>query len=281
MADYLTAGRIFLALGIVSVVVLGATYLDASLSLEMIALSVLTAFFVTLGVYSFNQVTDYEEDRVNKPNSVVISGRKSPRQILYFSFLCKALAIALAFAIGQAAFLLICSVVLIGFVYSFKLPGLVRLKEIFIVKNITVSTVWSLMVIVPVFASNAAFQPEFLIVMAFVFLHNLMGVLNADLKDTDGDLKSGLKTIPGVVGKNGTLLLIFGLNTLALLLLVLGIAFWDVKSYLILLSLVSIWRYYRFWVIYRKELNHVYFRMEDPAYVLLGLLAVMGRIAGL
>lgn len=127
--DYLEAGRVLLAFGAVSYILIGIAYSPLPIPLEKSIASVLVGFFLSLGVYSFNYWTDGKEDSINEPGSAIVSGKKTPSQILVFSFLCKILAVIFAFAVSWESFLMVSFVVLVSFIYSHRGTFGVRIKE--------------------------------------------------------------------------------------------------------------------------------------------------------
>jgi 4-hydroxybenzoate polyprenyltransferase len=281
--DFLETGRILLAFGTISFILLGITYLDAPLSWEMVAASLAAGFFTTLGIYSFNHVTDLSEDRVNKPDSALVSGRLSENQILAFSFICKGLAILSAYFVGWASMALVAGAALVSFLYSYRLFGVGRLKDIYVVKSITVAATYAASLGVPVLGVGSGISPTYWILVFFVFIQILIGTIVADLKDVEGDRKSGVKTIPAAIGKERTMVALIALNSIALLALICGFWAWGLKQYLLLLPLVCLWRYYTFGAMYenRMAIEDIYVKMDNPTYIMTGVLALIGKYLGL
>ena len=93
-----------------------------------------------------------------------------------------------------------------------------RLKEIVGVKSLVVALSWSLTgSLLPEPFSKASFQ-VIGIIFIFIFIRVFVGATLCDFLDTKGDLASGVKTIPIVLGKNRTKKLLIFLNSLGLVL---------------------------------------------------------------
>jgi len=142
-------------------------------------------------VYSFNMLTDKEEDRANhsfNPISETAYGKAVPFAFFIIGSLLSFYASPFSFAI----YLLACS---LGVVYS-----ALRLKKIFGVKNIYTVIVTSLVFFLgqslhPITSQTAA---NALAVSLPVLIVSMLG----DLRDHDGDRKAGVKTIPAALGYN-------------------------------------------------------------------------------
>lgn len=276
--DYLEAGKFVWAVTGVLFIVLGITYIDEPLSFEKIIACLAVGFFMPLGVYSFNLVTDCGEDIINKRNSVVITGRKSSFQIMCFSFLCKGTAILASFFIGWASFTIVFTIAVISFLYSYGF-GFGRFKEMFLLKNITIAMGWSMLLLVPAFAGNFPFEPVFLILVFFVFAHCVISSTISDLKDVEGDSKNNVKTLPTEIGLKRTLLALSLVNAAAFLAIIIGVLFFQLKPYLLILLPVSVDRQYAFWIIEKgAPVPYVYATIDNPTCAIIGLLGVVGKI---
>jgi len=278
--DYLKAGRADLAIEAVSFMILSLTYMDALPPAGTIAALIACVFFVTLGVYGFNNVTDFHEDSINKPHSAVMSGRKTCRQILNFSLLCKLFAVISAYFISWAALIVVSVIILGSFFYSSKPIGGGRLKDMFLVKNVTIALLWAMLLLLPMLAWGVAVPFPYFIVVFFVFTHDFISSVLSDLKDVEGDRHAGIMTFPAVYGEKNTLMLLASVNMAGLAAIFAGWLFLDLKIYLVLLPIVCVSRAYMFSLIYsgKQSAADVYHKFDRPTETALGPLAVLGRI---
>ena len=278
--DYLKAGRADLAIEAVSFVILGLTYMDALPQVETIIAMIACVFFGAMGTYGFNNVTDFKEDSINKPQSAINAGRKTGRDILNFSLACKLISLISAYFISWAV-LAVVSVILLGsFFYSSKPLGGGRLKDVFIVKNVTIAMFWSILLLLPMLAWGAPVPLAYLTVVFFVFTHDFISSVLSDLKDVEGDRHAGIRTFPTVYGEKNTLLLLAVINISGLAAIFAGWMFLGLKTYLILLPLACVLRAYMFSLIYSGEQSaaDVYRKFDRPAETSLGPLALIGRL---
>jgi 4-hydroxybenzoate polyprenyltransferase len=247
---------------------------------EKIIAMLACVFFVTLGAYGFNSVTDFREDAVNKPLSQINTGRKTWRDILNFSLASKLIALVAAYFISWTV-LLVVSIILIGsFLYSSKPMGGERLKDMFIVKNITIALLWSLLTLLPMLAWGFSVPFAYMSVVFFVFTHDFISSVLSDLKDVKGDKAAGIRTIPTVFGEKNTLALLSAANILGLLAIFSGWVFLGLKAYLFLLPLACILRAYMIWLIGSDKLPvaEVYRKFDRPTETAFGPLALIGRL---
>jgi geranylgeranylglycerol-phosphate geranylgeranyltransferase len=253
--------------------------MDVLPPVEKIIAMLVCIFFVTMGAYGINHVTDRNEDLVNKPNSPINTGRKTERQILVFSLACKLIAIVSAALISPAALAVVSIIVLGSFFYSFKLIGGERLKDILIVKNIVIALLWAIVPLLPMLAWGFSVPFAYLIVVFFVFTHDFISSVLSDLKDVKGDKAAGIRTFPSVYGEKNTLLLLASVNLAGILVIIAGWLFLGLKTYLILLPIMVILRSYMIWLIYsgKQSAADVYHKFDRPTETAVGPLALIGR----
>lgn len=283
LKDYMEAGRILLAFGAVSFMIVGITYSDSFIPSDKIISSLISGFFGALGVYSFNYWTDYNEDHINEPRSIIVSGKKSPKQILVFSIFCETLAILSAFFVSLASFLIVLTIIAISFAYSYRPLAGFRLKDLSIIKSVIVSSLWAMLQLILLFANSSVIPISIIFLLIFLFLQILIGTIIGDIKDLKGDLKFGIRTIPALLGLERMPFFLFILNSLSAIILFLGILIFNLKSYLILLPLVCLWRYYTIWLIQRKKnsMVYIYNYINFSTYIAMAVLAVLGKVMGL
>ncbi len=281
LKDYLETGRVDLAIEAVSFILLGLTYIEMLPPADKIIAMMVSIFFTTLGVYAFNNVTDYKEDLINKPRSAIIAETISKQNILIYSLTCKLVAMISALFISWAVFAVVSIIILGSIFYSYKpASGGGRLKDIFIIKNLTIALLWSFVPLIPLLAYGFAVPKEFLVVIFFVFISGFISSITSDLKDMEGDNKAGVKTFSTEYGENVTLIFLNIINTIGLMVIVYGWFFLSLKIYLFLLPLLCISRYYSFWLISRKKKSaaYVYRKYDCLGETALGPLALIGRL---
>lgn len=167
--------------------------------------AVLTVFFLTFSIYQDNRLTDEGEDATNDPEGLK-NALRHEALITYATFyLLSLVSLVTAFQFGQPAFLTTALVILIGFLYNHKsfppflsrrLNGARRLKDIYIVKNLTPPIDWATaLVFLPLFFEGEALSLKAWICWGYVFICAFFVEVMWDMRDHRGDRMSGIKTI--------------------------------------------------------------------------------------
>jgi 4-hydroxybenzoate polyprenyltransferase len=168
----------------------------------------LMAYLFTLGAYTINRVSDFREDALSHPDrTAYLRGRLRAlrgvaagcfaigyllaylRNLTFFAALLVPLALALAYSLG-----------------SDRMKGALgasRLKDIILVKNVTISFGWSL---VPVLVGLYFLQlPLAVLALApFIFLRLMVNTIFFDQRDVEADRAVGVKTLPLKMGVDGS-----------------------------------------------------------------------------
>ncbi len=164
----------------------------------------LMAYLFSLGGYSINRFSDFEEDAVSHPDrTAYLKGRVGSlkaisaacfalgyllallRNLIFFGALLAPLALALAYSVGSGRMK--------------GALGFSRLKEATLVKNLTVSLGWSL---VPVLVGLYYLQlPLAILALSpFIFLRIMVNTIFFDQRDAAADAAFGVRTLPVRMG---------------------------------------------------------------------------------
>ena len=185
------------------------------------ALDLVAVAAVVLCTYQWNRLTDAREDAVNCPDE--LAAAMVNRRLIEMA--CLALlgviaAVALLQHSPAKAALLGCSL-LLAFCYGAP----VRLKSIFLVKNLSSSLGWTLLtVIYP--ALDVIPLRDRALWLAFGCMFGAVVVVELlwDLRDVDGDAAGGIRSLPVVAGRRVTVVALFVVNSVPALLVLVGIA---------------------------------------------------------
>lgn len=154
-----------------------------------------SVYFLALATYLYNDLTDYDVDKVNNRN-VISSQRTHYLQILYHTIGFFTVSVILAFSINVPTG--IGALVFLGLAVAYSHPK-IQLKNMFVVKTIVTALGGF---IASIMGSLAIQNVSYLAIAssAMVFLiYFINGPLN-DIRDLDGDKKGGRRTIPIVIG---------------------------------------------------------------------------------
>lgn len=150
---------------------------------------VFSAFCFAACIYSFNMLTDLEEDRINgsvNPIAFTPYGKLIP-VVFFFA------GTVISFSISLLSFTLYLTACLAGITYS-----AFRFKKIFGVKNAYTIVVTSL-----IFFLGSSMRPFTAATFEYALLFSipmLIVSLTGDLRDYKGDLKAGIPTLPVAFG---------------------------------------------------------------------------------
>lgn len=159
----------------------------------------LTAFFASATSYCYNMVTDKEEDMINKKrlNLFVSNGNGVYIVAAFFIF---SLISALQLSTFSISLYLVS--VMMGISYSYF-----RIKEMFPFKNLY--TAASLSISFLVGAGSVAVNPEMFSYVYPLFIPLFVISLTSDLRDYTGDKMTGIRTIPAVLGRRLTKVILY------------------------------------------------------------------------
>jgi len=209
----ITSTSLLLALNASMVVVFSLFLFGSRITPDLL----LAASLVTFAVYGLNKVTDKFEDSINRPET-------APKFMIYFLVPSAASMFAgllIGLLRGLIPFIVLMTPVVIGLIYSVRLSESVpRLKDIVGIKSLVVAASWALTsCFLPASICGANLEKTVL-VFSYVFTRIFVGTILCDILDEEGDLRSGVETIPLRLGRNKTKKLLVIINSFAVLWLV-------------------------------------------------------------
>ena len=175
------------------------------------ALLLLATFFLAISVYSLNKVTDLEEDLVNLPDRARFVKRNRD-YLLFASLESINIAVILVFFTNPSAILIILFPFYVGVLYSIGVRRL-RLKNVLLLKNIMAAGTCTIAAVLLPVAVHAAIPFIVLMVAYFIFLKLFINSVLFDVRDIEGDMKAGVRTIPVSLGRKKTRNLLLILNS--------------------------------------------------------------------
>jgi 4-hydroxybenzoate polyprenyltransferase len=189
----------------------------------------LVVFFLTYAVYGMDRLASLEEDRLSHPERTSFLQRNrwpfAVSIVLAFSG-----SLLLAAASGWVAALIPIAPMAVMF-YSGKLPPRVfgtrrpHLKEHFIIKDICIASGWAfLLLVTSVYLGRPMGTGTWLFLIPLLMKLFVMAVAY-DFKDINSDRKSGVRTLPVVIGEDSSKIVLHILNTVATLFILLLIYF--------------------------------------------------------
>ena len=184
---------------------LGAASWSVYFNIPVNGWAILTVFLLTFSIYQDNRLTDNIEDSTNDPEGLK-SAVKNQDIITYVTFyLVSFISLIIASQCGQSAFWTTALIIVIGFLYNHKcfpaslsrrLNGARRLKDIYIVKNLTPPLDWATaLVFLPLIYGGQSLSLKAWICWGYMFICAFFIEVMWDMRDRRGDLLSDIKTI--------------------------------------------------------------------------------------
>lgn len=166
---------------------------------EIVMLSLCFASGIA-GWYLSNKYSDWREDSLN---IAAIAVKRSG--FLLWSFIsCYTLPLLYLWRFPELAVLYIVALVFVGSLYNFSVPGAQkRFKDLFIIKNLVASVVWSaIFALAPALYSGTFGNAEMWAIYLTFFIIVMSIEIFTDIRDVDGDRRTGVATIPSIWGIN-------------------------------------------------------------------------------
>jgi 4-hydroxybenzoate polyprenyltransferase len=184
---------------------LGAASWSMYFNIPVNGWAIVTVFLLTFSIYQDNRLTDNIEDATNDPEGLK-SALKNQNLITYVTFyLVSFISLIIAFQFGQSAFWTTALIIIIGFLYNHKcfpaslskrLNGARRLKDIYIIKNLTPPLDWATaLIFLPLIFEGHSLSLKAWICWGYMFICAFFIEVMWDMRDRRGDLLSEIKTI--------------------------------------------------------------------------------------
>ena len=200
----LVYGGHLLALGTASMAATAALVMGTSPTWDLL----LMAYLFSLGAYSINRYSDFDQDSVSHPErTAYLKGRRGGlkglaaacfllgyslafmRNLVFFAGLLVPLALALAYSLSSSA--------------MESAMGFSRLKEATLVKNLAISFGWSLVpLLVGLYYTSITIA--LLALAPFIFLRLMVNTIFFDQRDMEADAAFGVRTLPVKLGLKGS-----------------------------------------------------------------------------
>jgi 4-hydroxybenzoate polyprenyltransferase len=191
-------------------------------------------------ICQWNRITDVEEDTLNCPADLKDAQAKSSA-IKVFCYAGGIIAVIIALFTEPTwpiAGLVVFGAA-VGYFYNTPLlPSMphLRLKNMFIIKNLSSGAGWSAgLLVFPMLRAHAQPDGRFFTALVYMFAMVMTYEIMWDIRDAAGDAKAGLRTLPVVLGINSTRVYIAILQLVCLGIIING---------LVNALLTSVWSFY-------------------------------------
>ena len=167
-------------------------------------LAVSASYLILLATYTYNDAQDLKVDKVNDPKRPLASGRVSKEHVVRLTYILNAIALILASLINIPVLIVASILVLLGILYSHPKTSF---KDRFPYKTVVTSIGALLASFLGGFAGEHITLEVIYAGVAFFIFCTVLALLG-DVSDLKGDKASGRRTLPIIIGKNNTALVI-------------------------------------------------------------------------
>lgn len=247
---------------------------------EINLIAITLAYLIPLVVYSYNYLSEMDDDLITNSEKVeYLKKRKKavPHLLLIYSIIA-VLLIAIMNNINIIIFLLI--IVSGGILYTTIFKVLTRYIIGF--KSIFTTALWAYYgTFFTIFLYALDIDLLVIFISILMFLKLFINAIFFDIKDIQSDKNNGLKTIPIILGKQKTTMVMNCINVLAVILLIVGIGIGALPAYAIVLSIFFIYTYYyvnKGKSADRQQLLNYTYVMSDAEYFFWPIVLIIGKI---
>lgn len=181
-------------------IAIGGALVGIATSGGSLNLNALIAFlslaFLVGGFNTYNGITDFKIDLINKPHRPIPSGKITRKKAFLYSIILYAISWYLAYQLTREFFEIILISTVLTTLYSIPI---IRLRKRFLINNFVGAIFYGLLCPLAGWALNPL-NPIPLFIIAFVFLLALSLSITKDFEDLLGDKIYSNKTLPVVLG---------------------------------------------------------------------------------
>jgi geranylgeranylglycerol-phosphate geranylgeranyltransferase len=194
----------------------------------------ISVYFLALATYLYNDLTDYDVDKVNSRDNNYSSKRTNYRQILYSTIGFFILSISLAFSINVPTG--VAALAFFGLAIVYSHPK-IHLKDMFVIKTIVTAAGGFIAAFMGALAVQNISYVGISASLMFFLMYFINGPLG-DMGDISGDRKGGRRTIPIVLGVPKTFGVLFASIVVMAAILVVNYCFFGLNLLGLSLGLV-------------------------------------------
>lgn len=180
----------------------------------MVSISaVVASYFLGLATYVYNDLTDFEVDKINRKPKPTSIEKMTKNQLSIIVSMMFAISFLAAATINITFLCISISYSVLGFVYSH--PKF-KLKEKFLLKTLATAAGAGLLSLLGGIAVENVASPIIYTTISFFAFYFILSPLG-DIGDIEGDRKVGRRTFPIVIGVKSTLLIMLSIPILILI----------------------------------------------------------------
>ncbi|MGI0141354.1 MAG: UbiA family prenyltransferase [Candidatus Micrarchaeales archaeon] len=164
-------------------------------STNVLALSLITPIFISMGAFAINDYFDIKVDRANKKDRPLVKGTLKPSDALYISIATILIGIAASYFINFYCFVIAIFFGAMSLLYSYKLKETLFWGNAYIAFSMVIPFIYGNYVV------SANLAESIVIVSVIIFASGLAREIHGTIRDYKGDTKiRNAITIPKVLG---------------------------------------------------------------------------------
>ena len=255
VSEFAKLGRIdhgiMTSLAVFTGYVLNVGFVLGRMSLYRLLMGLISAFFLEVGIFVFNDVFNINEDRINAPDRPLVIGTVKVREAVIFGISTLCLGLFFSYVIGGDVFCLALCAVIVSMLYN------VGIKKYGFLGNLIVAFSTALPFIYGgVLASEELmYLPTRIWYVFFIaFLATLGREVLKGIVDMEGDRRVGVKTIAVVFGTRAAVMLASLFILIAVLISIMIIPYvHNVLLYVLMLFFVDMLLIYSVYILIKKQ----------------------------
>ena len=184
----------------------------ANLDPIIVAKAVTASYFLALGAYVYNDMTDLEVDKINRTNRPSVTGKATGSQLANLVSFLFGVSLLLVASLNFYAIFVSIFFILLGITYSHKR---FNLKDKFPLKTVVTASGAALLSLLGGAAVIGISLPVIYAALFFFAFFFILGPLG-DIGDLKGDRAGGRRTFPIVLGMKPTLMVMLSVPIIIL-----------------------------------------------------------------
>jgi 1,4-dihydroxy-2-naphthoate octaprenyltransferase len=247
------------------------------MNLNITILDLLIAYLIPLIVYSYDYNKEKETDYISDPDKTKFfrMGNHNYITIIYIILL-----LVLLIILNKPNFLIFVAILVFGgLLYSIVFKVLTKIIPGF--KSIFITLIWAYAgTFFMIFLNDLTYGAIFIFIFAYIYMKGFINVVFFDFKDIASDKTKGLKTIPVLIGKKNSVLILSAINLIALFMIIYCVYINVLPSYAISLVVFTL---YTFIYLFKglnaneKELLNYTYIMADAEFILWPIVLIISK----
>ncbi len=154
-------------------------------SIIVLALSIITPIFVSMGSFAINDYFDVESDRANKRmDRPIVNGSIKRNEAFNIAIICFVIGVAASALINVAAFIIAFAFAILAYLYSY------RLKDTLLVGNAYIAFSMVIPFIYGAYVVSNSIGINIVLIGIVIFLAGLAREIHGMIRDYSGDMKT-------------------------------------------------------------------------------------------